>query len=153
MRTRAIFAIAAAIVLGVGAYAVTGFFARDGQRHQRMMQAGTLVTKLSLTAEQRAAIEAINVEFQLKREEMRRRHRELRAELVELLRESPPDRERIDRNVEEISRLQAEMQRLAVDHLLDVSTELDDRQRERLFELIDEAMCPGEVLGRRHAWE
>ncbi|MFP4250422.1 MAG: Spy/CpxP family protein refolding chaperone [Armatimonadota bacterium] len=147
MRTRAIVAIALAIALGVGAWAVTGYLARDTHRHQRMLQAGTLAEKLDLTATQREAIEAVNIEFQREREEIRDRHREHRWELVDLLRESPPDRERIDGKVEEIGELQTQMQRLAVAHLLDVSAELDEQQRDRLFELIDEAMCPGSVMG------
>ena len=147
MRTRVIFAIALAIVLGAGAYAITGYFTRDGHRHQRMLQAGTLAEKLLLMPEQRDAIEAINVEFQRQRDEIRDTHREYRRELVDLLRESPPDRERIDRKVEQIGELQQQMQKLTVDHLLDVSAELDGRQREKLFKLIDEAMCPGAVMG------
>ncbi len=147
MRTRAIVAIALAIVLGIGAYAVTSYFARDTHRHQAMLQAGTLAAKLQLSARQRDAIESINVEFQRQREDIRTRHREHSSELLKLLRESPPDRERIDGKLAEIGELQAEMQRLAVNHLLDVSAELDEQQRERLFELIDEAMCPGAVMG------
>lgn len=147
MRTRAIVAIALAIVLGVGAYAITGYFTRDGHKHQQMLRTASLAQTLQLTEGQRDAIEAINVEFQREREEIRERHREHRADLVELLRENPPDRQRIDRKLEEISQSQSEMQRLAVDHLLDVSAELDEQQRERLFELIDEAMCPGAVMG------
>ncbi len=153
MRTRAIVAIALAIVLGVGAYAVTGYLTRDTHRHQRTLWTDSLAQTLQLTTDQRDAIEAINVEFQREREEIRERHRKQRAELVGLLRETPPDRERIDLKLEEISELQAEMQRLAVNHILDVTDELDQQQRERLFELIDEAMCPGEVIGRRRGWE
>jgi Spy/CpxP family protein refolding chaperone len=142
-----IFAIALAIVLGIGAYAVTGYFARDGHKHQQMLRTASLAQALQLSEEQRDAIEAIDAEFQRDRQQIRERHREHRGELLDLLRESPPDRERIDRKIEEISETQVEMQRLAVNHLLDVSAELDDQQREKLFELIDEAMCPGAVMG------
>jgi len=147
MRTRVIVAIALTIVLGVGAYAITGYLARDTHRHQRMLQAGTLAEKLQLRSEQRDAIAAINTEFQRRRDEIRQRHQEHRGELVGLLRESPPDRERIDRKVEEIGELQQQIQKLAVDHLLDVSAELDEQQRERLFGMINEAMCPGAMMG------
>jgi Spy/CpxP family protein refolding chaperone len=147
MRTRVIFAIALAAGLGIGAYAITGYLARDTHRHQRMLRTASLAQRLQLSAEQREAIEAVNTEFQRKRDEIRDRHREHRRELVELLQESPPDRERIDGKIEAISELQSQMQRLAVEHLLDVSAELDEQQREQLFELIDEAMCPGSVMG------
>jgi Spy/CpxP family protein refolding chaperone len=147
MRTRAIVVIALAIALGVGAYAVTGYLARHSHRHQRMMQAGTLAEKLQLRPDQRDAIEQINTQFQRRRDEIRDMHREHRRALVDLLRESPPDRERIDGKVEAIGEVQTQMQRLAVEHLLDVSAELDEQQREQLFELIDEAMCPGAVMG------
>ena len=147
MRIRVIFAIALAIVVGIGAYAITGYFAHGTHGHQGMLRTDSLAAKLELSEEQRDAIEAINAEFQRDRQKIRERHREHRGELLDLLRESPPDRERIDRKIEEISETQVEMLRVAVNHLLDVSAELDDQQRERLFELIDEAMCPGAVMG------
>ena len=147
MRTRVIFAIALAVVLGIGAYVVTGYVTRDTHRHQRMLRTESLAARLQLTDQQRDAIDTINVEFQREREHIRERHRELRGELLELLRETPPDRERIDMKVEEIGEFQQQMQKLAVDHLLDVSAELNEQQRKKLFELIDEAMCPGAVMG------
>lgn len=147
MRLRAIFAIAMAVVLGVGAYALTAHYARDASGPRRILQTQSLAVKLQLTDEQRDAIDAINAAFQRERQQMRDRHRQHRSELLELLRENPPDRERIDDKVEEISQLQQQMQRLAVSHIIDVSAELDDNQRERLFTLIDEAMCPGSVMG------
>ncbi|MFO8078798.1 MAG: periplasmic heavy metal sensor [Armatimonadota bacterium] len=147
MRMRAGVWVVIAIALVVGAYAVTKYSARDTHRHQAMLQSGTLAAKLQLTEGQRDAIEEINEEFQRRREGLRDEHRKQRRELMTLLRESPPDRERIDAKLAEIGEVQAEMQRLAGNHILDVTDQLDDRQRERLFELIGEAMCPGGMMG------
>ncbi len=150
MKMRSTAVILLAIVLGVVAYAITGYLARDGHQQPRLLEGRSLAARLQLTAEQLRRIEEINVEFQPQREEIRERRREHLRELMRLLRESPPGRQRIDEKIDEISSVVAEMQRLAVDHMLDVSAELDEEQRERLFELTGEAMCPGAMMGRGH---
>ena len=150
MKMRSTLVVLLAIVLGVVAYAITGYFARDGHQHTRLLEEGSLAARLQLTAEQSRRVEEINVEFQRQREEIRERRREHLRELMGLLQESPPSRERIDEKMDEIGSVVAQMQRLAVDHLLDISAELDEGQRERLFELTGEAMCPGAMMGRGH---
>jgi len=143
-------AILLAIVLGVVAYAITGYFARVGHQHPRPLEEESLAARLQLTEEQSRRVDQINVEFQRQREEIRERRREHLRELMELLRENPPSRQRIDEKIDETSSVLAEMQRLAVDHLFVFSVELDEGQRERLFELTGEAMCPGAMMGRGH---
>lgn len=147
---RSTLVIILAIVLGVVAYAITGYLARDGHQHPRPLEEESLAARLQLTAEQSRRVEEINVEFQRQREGICERRREHLRELMGLLRESPPSRQRIDDKIDETSSVQAQMQRLAVDHLLDISAELDEGQRERLFELTGEAMCPGAMMGRGH---
>ncbi len=150
MKMRSTLVVLLAIVLGVVAYAITGYLARDGNQHPRPLEEEALASRLKLTAEQSRRVEEINVEFQRHREGIRERRRAHLRELMGLLRESPPNRQRIDDKIDETSSVLAEMQRLAVDHMLDISAELDEGQRERLFELTGEAMCPGAMMGRGH---
>lgn len=147
MRMRAAVSVVIVIALGIGSYAIAGYMARERDPCPRMMQAGTLAAQLQLSAQQRGRIGTINEQFQHRREALRGEQRAQRRELMTRLRERPPDRERIDEQIRRISETQAAMQRLAVEHILDVGAELDERQSERFFELIDEATCPGAVMG------
>jgi len=147
MRPRLVLVIVLAAVVGVGAWALVGHLLSSGRGGPGLLEAGALAAELELNAQQQERIAAINAEFQRQRDEVRARHREQRMELVRMLRATPPDREQIDAQLTEIGGLQARVQRLAVDHMLEVAAELDAGQRERLFELVEASMCPVAGMG------
>lgn len=66
-----------------------------------------------------------------------------RIALVELLRSDHPDREAIDTTISQINKMQGEIQKMAVIHILDVKGALDKDQQKRFLDLIEEAMSKG----------
>lgn len=147
MKMRGIVVFLLAAVVGVAAFLAVGHWLGERQPHTDTCQAGSLGTRLNLSPDQETKIEAINAEFREERANIRARHARHRKELINLLQQSPPDRELIDKEIERINKLQKKMQHQAVDHILDVASELDDEQKKQLFELLDEAMCPGAMMG------
>lgn len=148
MRFRAAAVIMIALALAFGAYFLIAHVVPKQPRYQGLRDAALLTARLQLTPNQQQRIEQINTDFGQRREELRLQHCEHRRELTILLRQTPSDRQRIAAKLDQAAEVQREMQQLAVNHILDVSAELDEEQRERLFALIDEAMCPGPALGR-----
>jgi Spy/CpxP family protein refolding chaperone len=136
------------MLLGLCAYALVSRILEQRRTGLSPSDAGVLAYRLQLRHDQQERIGQITAEFHQEREAMRLVHREHRRELVFLLGQTPPDRKRIAQKLDEAGDIQREMQQLAVNHVLDVSAQLDEEQRERLFALIDAAICPGEVLGR-----
>ncbi len=147
MRLRAATAIAIALALGFGVYALVGRIVLKEHGHQGLSDAVLLTARLQLSPDQQQRIEQMNADFGQRREKLQSQHRGLRHELLALLRATPPDRERIAAKLDELGQVQTRMQKLAVEHVLAVSAELDEQQRERLFALIDDAMCPGAMMG------
>lgn len=147
MRVPVIVLIVLAILVGAGAYFAADYWAGDNHPHPTTMHDKSIHERLELTPDQQRRIQQIHAEFRSRRAKLGERHRDCRGELLELLQQQPPDRGRINEKIEQISALQKNMQKEAVEHILKVAAELDASQRERLFELLDEAMCPGAMMG------
>ncbi len=147
MRVPVVVLIVLTILVGAGAYFAADYWAGDNHPHPATMHDTSIHERLDLTPDQQRRIEQVHAKFRSKRIELRERHRDRRSELLELLQQQPPDRERISEKIEQISTIQKKMQQEAIEHILKVASELDASQRGRLFELLDEAMCPGAMMG------
>lgn len=97
-----------------------------------------LSDKLGLTAEQREAITAMDVEFRREARETRGEIREKRARLIDLLREDDPDREAIDALVTELSSVQERMEHLVVDHIIEEKSVLTPEQGSVFLDIIEQ---------------
>ena len=76
-----------------------------------------------------------------------------RAELAELLRETPPDQEKIKDKIREIASLQMQLQEETVNHLEKIKIILTPRQREKFFSLIRKGLHPkGQGLPPKRQW-
>jgi Spy/CpxP family protein refolding chaperone len=64
----------------------------------------------------------------------------LRGSLFELMRADQPDTQAIDATIAEINRIQRDMQKLIVAHMLEFKSMLDKGQQKRFFDLIQGAM-------------
>jgi Spy/CpxP family protein refolding chaperone len=69
---------------------------------------------------------------------------QLRKSLIELMRAERPDRKAIETDINEINRVQQEIQKMIVAHMLDFKSTLDRDQQKKFFDLIQGAM------GMRH---
>jgi len=96
---------------------------------------------LSLKPDQLAAMKSKAIPF---RAEIDRRRQEIevsRKELVTLMRDQKPDKKTIDATIKEISGKQEEMQRMIVDHMLEIKSSLDEGQQRKFFDLIERNMA------------
>jgi Spy/CpxP family protein refolding chaperone len=64
-----------------------------------------------------------------------------RAELIALIRTENPDRQAINAKIGEIGRMQEDMQKTIISHMLEVKTMLNKDQQKKLFDLIEETMA------------
>ena len=113
----------------------------------RMEKGKFLFEKLSLKPGQLEAMRARAVPFRAKIEKKRDTILEKREELFNLLRAGNPDRLAIDARISEISRMQADMQRAIVAHILDMKTVLDKDQGKKFLDLIENAMADAKGAG------
>jgi len=74
---------------------------------------------------------------------------EKRSAMVEELKKESPDNAMLDKIVEDISRLQAEIQKKAVENILKEKEVLTDEQKAAFFRLFEDHVCPREG-GRGH---
>jgi Spy/CpxP family protein refolding chaperone len=99
--------------------------------------------KLNLTPEQQAHMEAARDSFFVRVRELRRTVREQHEALTELMSPAEPDREAIAVQIDEISRLRAEMDWSVVEHFLDMKQLLDPEQHEAFNDMIHRAFSRG----------
>ena len=105
-----------------------------------------LFEALSLKPEQRKLFEQKATHFHealdRKGEEVDR----LRGSLFRILRTDHPDSRDIEKTIAEISRVQEDMQKMTVAHMLDFKSMLDRDQQEKFFDLIQGAMGGGQEI-------
>lgn len=105
--------------------------------------------KLDLNDEQRSKLVALGEQFQALRGDWRDRRVDMRANVLDLLKNDRFDRERAQQMIEERQQSMAEHKRDMVDAFAEFSDSLDPEQRTRLAELIDH--WSGHRWGH-HAW-
>ncbi len=98
---------------------------------------------LSLSESQKKEMESLDRSFYARIEKIRTELRQRRAELSELLGESPSSQKEITNKVSEIASLQAELQRETINHLVEIRSLLTPEQQTKFFSLIGKRLRPG----------
>jgi Spy/CpxP family protein refolding chaperone len=97
--------------------------------------------KLALKPEQISVFREKALPFRAKIVQKRHEILQKRSALLELMRAEKPDKPAIDASIVDINRMQEDMQRMVITHMLDMKAMLDKDQQKRLFDLIEETMC------------
>jgi len=104
----------------------------------------TLTRQLCLSGEQEKCIRGIRISFDSEIGDIQARMREKKRAMVEEMKKESPDGASIDMLIEDISRLQAEIQKKAVLNLLKEKEVLTDEQKETFFRIFEDHVCPRE---------
>lgn len=99
-------------------------------------------TRLLLSAEQMGEMRNLRASFEAEIKEIQLQMEEKRKALVEEMRKESQDSALIDRLIDEIGRLQSEVQKKAVRHLFKEKQLLTPEQKERFFEMFEDHVCP-----------
>jgi Spy/CpxP family protein refolding chaperone len=110
--------------------------------HDRLWQHSPLRHELDLTESQLDELERLREGMSEGIEPLRLELREKRDEMIGLLREDEPERERIEALAREIANSQAELGVRIFDHLLDVRDILSEEQRLRVIDLFERELHP-----------
>ena len=70
-----------------------------------------------------------------------------REELIDIMRADRPDVKAINSVISEISRMQEEVQKMIVIHMLDMKAGLDKDQQQKFLDLIEDAVAEGRQMG------
>ena len=141
------FALAASLVLNLTVFATAGYHYYQQSRYWEspfgkvMEKDKFLFEELSLKPEQLTAMKNKAIPF---RAEIDRRRLEIDAKrkvLVALMRHQNPDKKAVDATIREISGQQEEMQRMIVDHMLEIKSSLGMDQQRKFFDLIERNMA------------
>jgi hypothetical protein len=97
--------------------------------------------KLGLDPEQLKAFREKALPFHTALAQKRHEMFQKRAELLVLIRTDKPDRQAIETTIGEISRMQGNMQKMIISHMLEVKTLLNKDQQKRFLDLIEETMA------------
>jgi uncharacterized membrane protein len=96
--------------------------------------------KLDLKSEQMSIFREKALPFRTKIMEKRHEILQKRSALLELMRAEMPDKPAIDAAIVDINRMQGEMQRMVITHMLEMKAMLNKDQQKRFFDLIEETM-------------
>jgi Spy/CpxP family protein refolding chaperone len=99
---------------------------------------------LCLSGEQEKCIKDIHFAFDSEIGGVQAQMREKRRAMVEEMKKESPDSTLIDKLIEEISRLQAELQKKAVLNLLKEKEVLTPEQKAAFFRMFEDHVCPRE---------
>lgn len=113
-----------------------------GEAHHK--DSSFLKRNLNLSEPQLAEIESIKNSLDSKADVLKKELRETRIRLFNLLAEQDPNREEINKVLQELEALQVNLQKLAIEHLLQQKNILTSEQQRKYFSIISERLCPGE---------
>ncbi len=102
--------------------------------------------ELSLKPDQQKVMRRKADEFHADLEKKRNEVEEIRVRLLSLMRAEVPDTKAIQITIGEINRVQEEMQRAVVAHMLEFKSLLDKDQQKKFLDLIEGAMTNGTGL-------
>ena len=105
-----------------------------------------LFEELSLRPEQLTKLQQKALTFHADLDEKRREIDQKRISLVTFMRADSPDTKAIDATISEINRLQYDVQKTAVSHILEFKRMLDKDQQVKFFNLIEGTMRKGTGL-------
>jgi len=100
--------------------------------------------QLCLNGHQERCIRDIRFSFDAETEVIQTRMQGKRRAMVEELKKESPDGATLDKLIEDISRLQADIQKKAVLNLLKEKEVLTDEQKETFFRIFEDHVCPRE---------
>ena len=100
--------------------------------------------QLCLNGEQEKCIKDIRFSFDAETEDIQAQMQEKIRAMVEELKKESPNGATLDKLIEDISRLQAEIQKKAVLNLLKEKEVLTDEQKATFFRIFEDQVCPGE---------
>ncbi len=103
---------------------------------------GSFARELCLSGMQEKCIKGFRGAFDSETRDVRTKMQEKRRALVEELRKASPDRATLETLIEDISRLQAEIQKKAVENILKEKEVLTDEQKAKFFRLFEDHVCP-----------
>lgn len=109
------------------------------ERHRgvpRHHQKSFLSRELNLSESQSEQVESLKESLQADMKKIKLPLYEKRTQLINLLMEPEPNREKINLKLNEIASLQADLQRLTINYLLKQKAALDSEQQERFGALI-----------------
>ncbi len=115
-----------------------GFPVRSGQ-FGAGMPAGCLFEELSLEPEQVKVFQQKAVIFHEDLDKKKREVDRLRVSLITLMRADNPDNKAIEATISRINRIQEDMQKTVVSHMLEFKSMLDKDQQKKFLDLIQNA--------------
>ena len=98
--------------------------------------------QLCLSGQQEKCIKDFRFAFDSEIGDIQARMQEKRRAMVEELKKRSPDGATLDKLIEDISRLQAEIQKKAVENLLKEKEVLTEEQKTTFFRLFEDRVCP-----------
>jgi Spy/CpxP family protein refolding chaperone len=134
-----------ALSLSLGAVVL---FSRRARNQERQLTEGFGRDALGLSPAQKRDLDKLQQTMQENMKPLQNDARRARLELMALLQKPEPDSKAIREKLSEISRLQSEMQSIAVENLLNMKKILTLEQQKRLFETLCIGICPGGHGGR-----
>ncbi len=131
--------------LNVSMLSAAGYFFYRHHGHRRTYERTyggeeMLLDRVSLRPDQIKAIRERSRGFYAIMERKRSEMIDLRQVLFFLLFTGNPDRSKIDGIIDEINRVQKETQTLVAAHMLDEKAVMDDKQREKFYEMIEASL-------------
>lgn len=111
-----------------------------GQMLSRRRSPAGWVESLALTPEQRQAAAAAQKQFMAQKQESCGLLCAKRAQVIQLLKQSDPDRAALAQLAEEIGREQTRLETATLDYLLAVNRQLEPPQRDRLMASVSEEL-------------
>ena len=96
--------------------------------------------KLDLRPEQMSVFREKAFPFRTKIVQKRHEIFQKRSALLELMRAGKPDKQAIDEAIVDINRMQGDMQRMVISHMLEMKAMLNKDQQKRFFDLIEKTM-------------
>jgi Spy/CpxP family protein refolding chaperone len=141
---KSIVACGVSIAAAALVFCAVGHFRGNGAAAEQQWARQYERTCLQLTSAQRDKLDHLNQLMREKTAPLRKEARRARLDLIDLLSQPNPDRGALDRKLDDISGLDASMQREVVEHLLRTKQALSQEQQERLFRTMCEGLCAGE---------
>ncbi len=112
-------------------------------------RADTIAHELCLNGQQAKCIRDFRFAFDSEIGDIQAQLREKRLAMIEELKKASPDGATLDKLIEDAGRLQAKIEKKAVENLLKEKDVLTDEQKATFFRLFEEHVCPrGRGAGR-----
>jgi len=104
----------------------------------------TLRKSLTLTSEQLQILEKYREDMQAQTLPLREELRLKRLELFNLVKDGQSKDKKIDSLVNDIARLQSEIEKKVIQHSIKVKEVLGPEQQKKFYNLFEQGLCPGE---------